>query len=242
MQKRTKKTKKWLLLTCLTAISGLLGIKLLATPPSPLTHPVKKSTAANENASGATPDAHKLPDIGAFKPILNDLGKRFSQHSLDPLIIISASEQKLYLIENKRVSAGYVISTAEAGLGSRSGSNKTPLGVHRVAQKFGDKAAPGTIFKARQNTGRIAEILTQPGARSKADNVTTRILWLSGMEPGVNKGGKVDSHARYIYIHGTDEEGRLGKPASHGCIRMSNRNVIELFDKVPPGTLVDIIE
>jgi lipoprotein-anchoring transpeptidase ErfK/SrfK len=209
---------------------------LIATPVS------HSSSKTPESDGSLASQKNSLPDISAFKPLLNDLRQRFPKHPIDPLIIISASEQKLYLIEHNAVSQAYSISTAEAGLGSRSGSNKTPLGVHRIAEKFGDKAAPGTIFKARRNTGRIAKILTQPGARSKADNVTTRILWLSGLEDGINKGGKVDSHKRYIYIHGTDEEGRLGKPASHGCIRMTNKGVIEVFNKVPVGTLVNIIE
>ncbi len=232
MLKNIKRTRIWLLLTCLIAISGILRAV-------PVSHSNNQLLDANH---GPVSVESNLPDISAFKPLLNDLRQRFPKHPIDPLIIISASEQKLYLIESNSVSKVYTISTAEAGLGSRSGSNKTPLGVHRVAQKFGDKARPGSIFKARKNTGRIAEILTQPGARSKADNVTTRILWLSGLENGINKGGKVDSHKRYIYIHGTDEEGRLGKPASHGCIRMTNKGVIEVFNKVPVGTLVDIIQ
>ena len=121
------------------------------------------------------------------------------------------------------------------------GSNKTPLGVHRISEKIGDNAPTGTIFRARKNTKRIAKILTKRDEKSKYDNITTRIMWLSGMEKGINQGGKVDSHSRYIYIHGTDEEGRLGKPASHGCIRMSNKSVIDLFDQVPVGTIVDIV-
>ncbi len=232
MLKNIKKIKIWLPLICLIAISA----SLVATP-------VSQSSAKTSQSVDRRIVQHKsLPDISAFKPILNDLKQRFPTHPIEPLIIISASEQKLYLIEHNAVTQSYAISTAEAGLGSRSGSNKTPLGVHRIAQKFGDQAAPGTIFKARRNTGRIAKILTQPGARSKADNVTTRIMWLAGLEEGINKGGKVDSHKRYIYIHGTDEEGRLGKPASHGCIRMSNQSVIDVFNKVPVGTLVNIIE
>jgi len=183
-----------------------------------------------------------MPDIKAFQPIIQDLQQRFPKSPQNPIIIISASEQRLFLIENNKVTESHIISTAKAGLGSKSGSNKTPLGVHKVSQKFGDGAKVGTIFKSRMNTKRVAEILTAPNAKSNADNVTSRILWLSGMEKGINKGGKVDSHARYIYIHGTDEEGRLGKPASHGCIRMKNTAVIDLFSRVPLGTLVDIIE
>jgi len=218
MTPKNRKMKTWLLLICLTVISPALILM--------------QQTNATTNT----------PDISAFQPIIKDLQQRFPKSPQNPLIIISASEQRLFLIKDNKVVASHIISTAEAGLGNRKGSNKTPLGVHRVSQKYGKEAKSGTIFKARQNTHRIAKILTQTGARSNADNVTSRILWLSGMELGINKGGKVDSHARYIYIHGTDEEGRLGKPASHGCIRMKNQAVIDLFKKVPVGTLVNIIE
>jgi len=187
----SKKIKTWLLLTCLIATSSLFTSVSVANSHIPDT---------------------QIPDISAFRPIINDLKQRFPNSPQDPIIVISASEQKLYLIKHNKVVSSHLISTAEAGLGSRAGSNKTPLGVHRVSQKFGKGAKLGTIFKARQNTRKVAKILTQLGARSNADNVTSRILWLSGMEAGINKGGKVDSHSRYIYIHGTDEEGRLGKP------------------------------
>lgn len=216
MISKSIKMKTWLLLTCLTVISPALMCDINA--------------------------ATNIPNIRAFHPIIEDIQQRFPKSLQNPLIVISASEQRLYLLKDNKVVASHLISTAEAGLGSRSGSNKTPLGVHRVSQKYGKGAKAGTIFKARQNTKKVAKILTKPGARSNADNVTSRILWLSGMESGINKGGKVDSHARYIYIHGTDEEGRLGQPASHGCIRMKNQAVIDLFKKVPVGTLVDIIE
>ncbi len=182
-----------------------------------------------------------LPSKASFNPIMQDLSQRFSQYSLEYVILIVISEQKQYLLHNGTPIARYTISTSEFGIGNQAHSNKTPLGVHIVTQKYGTDAKLGTIFKARMNTGKIAKILTEPSKRSKADNVTTRILWLSGLEKGINKGGKVDSHKRYIYIHGTDEEGRLGKPASHGCIRMSNQAVIDLYKHVALGTLVVII-
>jgi hypothetical protein len=174
--------------------------------------------------------------------LLRHLAERYPGYSTDQVILIDATIQRLMLIEHGQVVSSWIISTAEAGLGSRKGSNKTPLGVHRIKQRYGDGAAPGTIFKARRNTGRIAKILTEPGARSNADNVTTRILWLDGLEPGANKGGNVDSFERYIYIHGTDEEGRLGQPASHGCIRMANLDVIDLYQRVGIDTLVVIAQ
>ncbi len=182
------------------------------------------------------------PDHPPVDGLLRQLAEHFPVYSTDQVVLIDATIQRLMLIEHGQVVRNWVISTSEAGLGSRKGSNKTPLGVHRIKKRFGDGAALGTIFKARRNTGRIAKILTEPGARSHADHVTTRILWLDGLEPGRNKGGNVDSFERYIYIHGTDEEGRLGQPASHGCIRMANRDVIDLYNRVGVDTLVVIAQ
>jgi len=218
MMRRKIKMKTWLLLICLTAINSLF---------MPVIHAEKYQPT---------------PTIDDFKEVIKDLKQRFPNAPQSPLIIISINDQRLYLLTNNEIIKSYIISTATAGTGSRSGSNKTPLGVHRVSQKFGKNAEIGTIFKARVNTHRVAQILTKAGEKSNADNVTSRILWLSGMEQGFNKGGNVDSHSRYIYIHGTDEEGRLGQPASHGCIRMKNQSVIDLFEQVPLGTIVDIIE
>jgi len=184
---------------------------------------------------------YNLPDKNV-KPIMDDLERRFEQQLSEYVILIVVSEQKQYLLHHGQPVQQYTISTSEFGLGNKANSNKTPLGVHVITQKYGDNAKIGTIFKSRGNTGKIAEILTGEGQRSKADNVTSRILWLSGLEKGINKGKSIDSHKRYIYIHGTDEEGRLGSPASHGCIRMSNRDVIDLYQTVPIGTLVVILE
>lgn len=177
-----------------------------------------------------------------FDGVLRDLRQRFPNYSANQVLLIDATQQEMLLLEQGQIAGRWIISTAEAGVGSRKGSNQTPLGVHRVAKKFGDNAPLGTIFKARQNTGKIARILTAPGARSGEDNVTTRILWLDGLEPGLNKGSNVDSYERYIYIHGTDEEGRLGAPASHGCIRMRNQDVIDVYNRIGVDTLVVIAQ
>jgi hypothetical protein len=156
-------------------------------------------------------------------------------------IYISISSQALYLIENNSISKTYTISSAKAGTGNLSGSYKTPLGKHCISEKIGDNAPLATIFKARKNTHTLAKILTKPDERSDTDNITTRILWLRGMEDGINKGGNVDSHNRYIYIHGTDEEGRLGQAVSRGCIRMANQDIVDLYERVTVGTPVEII-
>jgi len=118
------------------------------------------------------------------------------------------------------------------GTGNRWGSNKTPLGLHRIVSKIGRNASKGTIFRRRRNTGKIAR------GRREGDLITTRILRLAGLEKGRNKGKGKDSFQRCIYIHGTSEDNLVGKPVSHGCIRMKNRDIIELFDLVKRGSLV----
>jgi len=121
----------------------------------------------------------------------------------------------------------YVVSTSQFGLGCEPGSNRTPLGRFRIGEKIGDGAAPGEIFKSRQPTGQCGTE-TDP-----EDRVQTRILWLEGLDPE-----NANTRERYIYIHGTNAESQLGVPASHGCIRMSNLDVIDLYDQVETGTPV----
>ncbi len=159
---------------------------------------------------------------------------------IESKIEIDISEQKLYLFcryenGNEEVKT-YPVSTSKYGIGSEAGSNKTPLGLHRIKNKIGDGAPQGMIFKARQSTERIAK-MNVVGA---GDLVTTRIMWLKGLEPGKNSGRGIDSYRRYIYIHGTAEENKIGQPASHGCIRMYNSDVIDLFERVTEGTEVYI--
>jgi lipoprotein-anchoring transpeptidase ErfK/SrfK len=156
-------------------------------------------------------------------------------------IVVDISEQKLYLFCTYNKSQPeeikvYPISTSKYGIGNRAGSGKTPLGRHYIKQKIGYNAPKGMIFKARRPTGKIAK-MNRAGA---GDLVTTRIMWLKGTEWGKNWGRRIDSFKRYIYIHGTAEENKIGKKASHGCIRMYNNDVIDLFDKVKLGTNVFI--
>jgi len=174
-----------------------------------------------------------------IKESVEKLKANFNLQQNEFAIIIDPSKQKLYLIKGEEILKSYSVSTGKAGIGSEYGSRKTPIGTHRIKEKFGDGAKPGTIFKARGNTGQVADIHTDK-IDIKEDYVTTRIMWLNGQENKINKGGNVDSHNRYIYIHGTPEEGLIGEPASHGCIRMKNNDVIELFDFVPLGTLIEI--
>lgn len=159
-----------------------------------------------------------------------------------PVLVVRTDEQLLYVWEAGRIRERFAVSTAARGVGNREGSLQTPLGLHRVAQKIGDAVPAGTVFRGRENTGEVAPVLRGAGETAPGDRVTSRILWLEGLESGINQGGDVDSFSRYIYIHGTDEEGRIGTPASHGCVRMRNQDVIGLFAQVPLNTLVLILD
>ena len=166
--------------------------------------------------------------------------KNYITEDFEELLFISIENQKMYHIKNNNIISEYIISSSAYGTGNKAGSNKTPLGLHKIKQKYG-KATPingrmvGRIFY-----GNIAAIYTDE-TKSRTDDVTSRILWLEGIEEGKNKGKGIDSYKRYIYIHGTSEEGRLGTPASHGCIRMKNKDVIDLYKIIEVGTLVLIL-
>ena len=138
-----------------------------------------------------------------------------------------------------------VISTSLRPPSNVKDSLGTPRGLHEIAEKVGAGAPPGIVFKGRVSTGKhFAEF----DAAAQATNlITTRLLWLRGLEPGVNAGSNargevVDTHARYVYIHGTNHEDRLGKPTSAGCVEMNNLEIIALFDQVRTGDLVWIEE
>ncbi len=157
-------------------------------------------------------------------------------------IEISIPQQTLTLFDgNGGQVARYAVSTAANGVGCVKNSGCTPLGTHIIRAKIGDGAVENTVFVGRRPTG---EIFT-PALKlqfPERDWILTRILWLSGTEPGKNRLGNVDTMQRYIYIHGTPDETELGVPGSHGCVRMRNADLVELFDRVPVGTTVNISE
>ena len=156
------------------------------------------------------------------------------------VLFISVAEQKMYHIKEDKILDSYVISSSSYGVGNKAGSNKTPLGLHKVKDKFGNETPLNGRMVGRVFYGQIAQVYSDT-TRSKTDDITSRILWLDGLEDELNKGEGIDSYNRFIYIHGTSEEGRLGTPSSHGCIRMKNKAVIELYDKINIGTLVLIL-
>jgi len=159
---------------------------------------------------------------------------------VSPRIRIDLSTQQLMLDLGHR-RAVYPVSTSAQGAGERNGSGCTPRGAHIVRARIGAGAAPGTVFVGRRPTGEICTPELYARATER-DWILTRILWLSGREPGRNRLGDVDTMRRYIYIHGCPDEVAVGVPGSHGCIRMRNADLIELFDQVPAGTPVMIDE
>lgn len=157
-------------------------------------------------------------------------------------IEISIADQQLRLLNAQgEVVARYAVSTALNGAGEQKDSGCTPRGVHVVRARIGDGAPVNSVFVGRRATGELwtPELAAQYPDR---DWILTRILWLSGTEPGFNRLGAVDSMQRYIYIHGTPDDQPMGVPCSHGCVRMRNRDVLALFDAVPVGTPVQILE
>ncbi|HEY5954517.1 MAG TPA: L,D-transpeptidase [Terrimicrobiaceae bacterium] len=143
---------------------------------------------------------------------------------------IDATRQVLEVLRDGKISKSYPVSTSKFGLGFEPGSCQTPLGRFVVSEKIGSGAPAGAVFQSRLPTGQIAP---QGG---QEDLVLTRILWLAGLEEA-----NANTRERYIYIHGTNQEALLGTPASHGCVRMSNADVVECFEDIPEGTLVEIV-
>ncbi len=156
------------------------------------------------------------------------------------ILVVNVAGQTVSIFEEGELVKNLPCSTSRFGIGQTEGSNRTPLGLHRIAEKIGAGEPAGTVFKGRKVIGHTS----QPEFADA--KITTRILWLEGLEPGLNKGlhgdVNVDSHARYIYIHGTADQKSIGQPASHGCIHLADADLIPLFDLLPSGTLVWIAE
>lgn len=170
-----------------------------------------------------------------YAALVRDRGLRLQQR-VAKLIHVSIPEQTLSLYNLGLLAARYPVSTAANGAGCNHHSGCTPYGWHAIKSCIGEGQTIATVFKGREVTG-VAETLCDD---SSDDLITSRILWLTGLEDGINLGADVDSYSRYIYIHGTAQEHLIGKPVSHGCVRMRNRDVIELFDQVAEDTPVYI--
>jgi len=172
------------------------------------------------------------------RALLSCIYEKLRKFSIDPLdlyLVVSIEEQTLLICANDAIIERYDVSTSRFGNGNRENSLKTPLGVHRIKEKYGGDAPPGRVFRDREDTGEDWDH-SQTG-----DNlILTRILRLEGLEEGINKGAGVDSYERYIYIHGTGREDLIGTPLSHGCVCLRNLDIIRLFEMVKEGTLVYI--
>jgi lipoprotein-anchoring transpeptidase ErfK/SrfK len=157
-------------------------------------------------------------------------------------IKINVTEQQLRLFdEDGKLLKQYPVSTSKYGTGCQNGSEKTPLGLHRIKDKLGGAMPVNEVYIGRIPHGNLEECIARD-VDLPDDVIMSRIMWLEGMEPGRNKGGYVDTYQRYIYIHGTNHEDEIGTPASIGCIRMCNQDVVDLFRLVEIGSEVLIEE
>jgi len=157
----------------------------------------------------------------------------------DRRLVIDINIQRLTLFVGAQARRQYSVSTGANGAGEDYGSGCTPRGLHRVRLRIGDGCPVGAVFRGRRPTGEIHDAALA-AAYPERDWILTRILWLTGCEPGRNRGGSVDTLRRFIYIHGCPDSEPMGVPRSHGCIRMRNLDLIELFEQTPNGTLVEI--
>lgn len=177
---------------------------------------------------------------GVVDLLLEYLSAKYPEAHLDgDILYVSVHRQKLFHVRGGFLMATYPVATSHKGPGCLRDSHCTPTGLHRISEKIGDHVPPLGILRERSFTGELAD---PDFAGVDKDWITSRILWLEGLEPGVNKGGEVDSHERHIYIHGTANERSVGMPSSMGCIRMRNDDVIALYDSVPVGALVVVLD
>ena len=157
------------------------------------------------------------------------------------LIVVNLENQRLQLHKDNVVVMDVAIATAKNGPGEQRGSECTPRGWHQVRAMIGGDAEPNTVFVGRRRTGELYSPKLRQAFPDR-DWILTRILWLSGLEPGKNRLGSVDTMQRYIYIHGCPDDDVMGIPSSHGCVKMRNADVIALYDAVSPGVRVFITE
>ena len=152
------------------------------------------------------------------------------------VLLVNITRHTLQFVQAGEVVRSYVISTSRRPPSNIKHSLGTPRGLHEIAERIGAGQPSGMVFKARVSTGK--HFREFPDAGSNDDLITSRILWLRGLEPGLNRGGEVDTYERYVYIHGTNREDRLGEPLSAGCVLMRNLDIVELFEEVRAGDQV----
>lgn len=156
------------------------------------------------------------------------------------ILLVNIGTHTLQFFRDGEIVKSYVISTSRRPPCNTKGSLGTPRGLHEVSERIGAGQPPGMVFKGRVAIGQHFNELAN--SETETNLITTRILWLNGLEDGVNRGGDVDSHSRYIYIHGTNHEDRLGEPLSAGCVLMSNLEMLELYEQVRVRDQVLIVD
>ena len=181
-------------------------------------------------------------DLDALIRVTYDSLIDYTTHSPKRWLLVDTALQQIFLVRESTVLDQWPVSTSEAGLDNRENSGGTPPGVHRVVRKIGSDAEEGTVFQSRRPTGETwLPSLNNDPSKLEKDLILSRILVLDGLEPGLNQGKGIDSQQRYIYVHGTNREDLIGKPAGGGCVRMKNKNIISLFDQVKEGDLLVIV-
>ena len=165
---------------------------------------------------------------------------KYPNENFSDFIYIGIKRQKLFLIKDRSLSEYYPISSSKSGVGNIQDSGKTPLGLHNVYKLYGDNVPLGGVFKSRIYTGDIA-LIEKNAINTNLDIISSRIITMKGLEKGLNAGGDIDSYKRNIYIHGTNEEGLIGTAVSHGCIRLKNADIIDLYSKIKEDMLIVIL-
>jgi len=165
---------------------------------------------------------------------------KYPNKNFSDFIYIGIKRQKLFLIKDRSLSKYYPISSSKSGVGNIQDSGKTPLGLHKIYKLYGDDVPLGGVFKTRIYTGKIA-LIEKDAVNTNLDIISSRIITMKGLEKGFNTGRDIDSYKRNIYIHGTNEEGLIGTAVSHGCIRLKNIDVIDLYSKVKKDMLIVIL-
>jgi len=172
--------------------------------------------------------------------LIEYLEVKYPDEIFSDFIYIGIKRQKLLLVKDRKLLKYYSISSAKLGVGNIKDSDKTPLGLHKIYKLYGDNVPLGGIFKTKIYTGNIA-VIEKDTIVTNLDIMSSRIITMKGLENGLNRGKNIDSYNRNIYIHGTNEEGLIGTAVSHGCIRMNNIDIIDLYSKVKKNMLIVIL-
>lgn len=186
-------------------------------------------------------NAQKNDYLPSGEIISKKIEKKYPSHTFSNFIYVDINKQQLFLLENRVTIKKYNISTSTRGVGNKSNSLQTPEGLHKIKSKYGQGVPIGGILDHRKFNGEIASINLDTKSTA-IDIICTRIIRIIGLEDGVNKGGEVDTYLRKIYLHGTNEEGLIGKESSHGCIRMKNQDIVDLFDRVKKDMLIVMLD